>query len=46
MVDDDAPRTVPEKLDAARDGQEFASVLRGLFSALERAREDDDAVPG
>ena len=38
----DEPRTIPEKLDAARDGQEFASVLQKLFSALERAREDDD----
>ena len=34
------PRTVPEQLDAARNGQEFAAVLAGLFAALEQARDE------
>lgn len=38
---DPEPRTVPEALDAAKNGAEFASVLNGLFSALERARDSD-----
>lgn len=43
----DEPKTIPERLDAARDGQEFAAVLQGLFGALEKAIDDpkvlDDA---
>ena len=38
-------RTLPEALDAARDGKEFGQVLQGLFSALEEAmaaEKDDD----
>ena len=34
------PKTVAEKLDAAKDGQEFGQVLNGLFGALERAKDD------
>ena len=36
------PKTIPEKLDAANDGEEFLNVLMGLFAALEKARADDD----
>ena len=35
------PKTLAEKLDAARDGREFAAVLGGLFAALEQARDED-----
>lgn len=35
-------RTIPEQLDNARDGREFADVLGRLFGALEKAMEDDD----
>ena len=37
------PKTIPERLDAARDGTEFAAVLGELFGALEKAREEGDA---
>ena len=33
------PKTFPEQLDAAKTGQEFATVLGGLFAALEKAME-------
>ena len=36
------PKTVAEQLDAAKDGQEFAQVINGLFGALERMSDDDD----
>lgn len=39
---DPSPRTVPELLDAAESGPEFAAVLEGLFGALDAAREDGD----
>lgn len=42
MVDDDAPRTVPEMLDAARTGEEFGQVLMGVFAALDKARWGED----
>jgi len=43
MSDDETvPRTIPEQLDAARDGTEFGDVLLRLFSALERSREVND----
>lgn len=35
------PKTIPEKLDAARDGQEFAAVLANLFAALEQAIDEE-----
>ena len=35
-------RTLPEALDAAKDGTEFGQVLQGLFSALEEAMDGDD----
>ena len=35
------PKTIPEKLDAARDGQEFAAVLGELFGALEKAIDEE-----
>lgn len=37
-------RTLPEALDAAQDGEEFAAALQGLFSALEQAK--DASEPG
>lgn len=37
----DQPRTIPEKLDAAETGAEFGAVLQGLFSALEKAKDDE-----
>ena len=37
---DPTPRTIPERLDAARDGQEFAAVLGSLFTALEQAIDE------
>ena len=36
------PKTVAEQLDAAKDGQEFAQVINGLFGALERMSDDAD----
>lgn len=36
------PKTIPEQLDAARDGREFADTLGRLFGALEQAMEADD----
>ena len=41
MVSDN-PTTIPEKLDAARDGKEFAQVLNNLFGVLERAKDEAD----
>lgn len=38
----DDPKTIPEMLDAAPDGAAFGAVLQGLFSALEKARDEDD----
>lgn len=35
------PRTLPEMLDAAKDGQEFGAVLMGFFNAVDKAREDE-----
>jgi hypothetical protein len=34
-------RTLPEALDAARDGEEFMQAIQGLFGALEQAREEE-----
>ena len=38
-------RTLPEALDAAKDGKEFQQVIQGLFRGLEAAmdaeKEDD-----
>jgi hypothetical protein len=31
-----ARKTIPDQLDAAKNGQEFAGVLQGLFATLER----------
>lgn len=36
------PKTVAEKLDAAKSGEEFADVIQGLFGALERARDEEE----
>lgn len=36
-------QTIPEQLDAARTGQEFGSVLQGLFTALEKSMDEDTA---
>lgn len=38
----DDPKTIPEKLDAAKNGDEFGRVLMGLFSALDQARAELD----
>ena len=38
----DKPKTIPEQLDAAENGQQFAAVLQGLFGALEKAMDRDD----
>lgn len=35
-------KTFPEKLDAARNGTEFAAALNELFTALEKAIDDED----
>jgi hypothetical protein len=35
----DEPKTVPEKLDAAQTGQEFAQVVLGIFKTLERLED-------
>jgi hypothetical protein len=37
------PRTAAERLDAARNGDEFGAVLSGLFSSLENARDEEEA---
>lgn len=36
----DEPKTVAEKLDAAKDGSEFQAVLMDLFSALDKAVQE------
>lgn len=36
------PKTIAEKLDAAQDGEQFGAVLKQLFHALERARDELD----
>ncbi len=38
----DAPKTVPEQLDAAETGEEFATALGGFFDMLAAARELDE----
>ena len=35
------PKTVAEQLDAAQTGEEFGAVVMGLFTALEKAMEDE-----
>jgi len=35
------PKTIPERLDAARDGKEFGDVINGLFTALEKAMDEE-----
>lgn len=37
-------RTLPEALDAAKDGKEFGAVLGGLFASLERAMDAERAA--
>ena len=39
--DGDCRRTVPERLDAAQNGDQFGRVLNSLFTALEHAIEED-----
>lgn len=36
------PKTIPERLDAAENGEQFKNVLLDLFSALEEARAETD----
>lgn len=40
-MSDQEPKTVAEKLDAARTGEEFGQVIMGLFSSLEKAMDDE-----
>ena len=35
-------KTLPEALDAAQTGEEFGQVLQGLFSFLEKARDEEE----
>lgn len=35
------PKTTAEKLDAARNGDEFAAAIQGLFAALETAMDKE-----
>ena len=35
------PMTLAEQLDAAETGEEFGQVLMGLFSFLEKARDEE-----
>lgn len=37
----DQPRTLPEMLDGAKTGDEFAGVLNGLFGYLEKCRDEE-----
>jgi hypothetical protein len=39
---DDAPRTIPELLDAARTGEEFGAVLLGFMAAVDKEREANE----
>ena len=39
----DEPKTIPEQLDAAQDGEEFGNVLMGLFASLAKARDETEA---
>ena len=34
-------RTLPEALDAARNGAEFGQILQGLFASLEKAIDNE-----
>lgn len=36
------PKTIPEKLDAAQTGDEFAAVLVAILDGLERARDAEE----
>jgi len=33
------PKTIPERLDAAKTGEEFMGVLQDLFRAVEAAKD-------
>lgn len=35
-------QTLPEALDAAKDGKEFGQVLQGLFGSLEKAMDREE----
>lgn len=37
-------RTIVEQLDAAPDGKQFGAALNNLFSALEKARDKQEAA--
>jgi hypothetical protein len=34
------PKTVPEMLDAAQTGEQFGQVILGIFTTLERLKDD------
>jgi hypothetical protein len=39
VSDPEPKRTLPEALDAARDGKEFQQVIQGLFRGVEAAMD-------
>jgi len=39
---DEDPKTLPEQLDAAEDGEQFGKALMGFFAALDKARWADE----
>ena len=43
--DGDCLRTVPERLDAAENGDQLGRVLNSLFTALEHAIDEEDQLP-
>ena len=40
--DGDCLRTIPERLDAAENGDQFGRVINSLFTALEHAIDEED----
>jgi hypothetical protein len=36
------PKTLAERLDAAETGKEFGQVIEGLFSFIEKARDEEE----
>jgi hypothetical protein len=42
-MSDIEPKTVAERLDAARNGEEFGEVINRVFAALEKAMREEDS---
>lgn len=38
--------TLPERMDAAKDGQEFGRALMGFFAAFDKARLEEEEQDG